>query len=296
MTDYILLVVAAGLFSLMFLFNRGYQRSRGTGFDSVLSFSMYSNFFSLIILLVLSAVGAFCAYRGIFADFKLEFSLFSLAVAVSGAAVNVGYAYFGIKALEIANLSLYSIFAMLGGMLLPSVCGIIFFAENMTLPKIACYLLIIASVFLTFEKGKTDRKAIFYYFGVFVLNGMSGVVSLIHQSNTARAVNSNSYMVLTAAICALVCFVCFLIRNKRFPTLKLKECKNIMGYAACTGLGNLFALIALLNLDASVQYPIITGGTMFFSTAVSLIIRERPTVRTLISAGVAAISTILMMF
>lgn len=296
MTDYILLIVSAALFSLMFLFNRGYQRSRGEGLDSVLSFSVYSNLFIVIILLILCLIGALSGWRGIFADFNLEFSVFSLLVSILGAAVGIGGAYFSIKALESANLSLYSIFAMLGGMLLPSVCGIAFYGEPLTLPKLACYLLIVVSVALTFEKGKQSKKAIFCYFGVFVLNGMSGVVAQIHQGTPGvTAVNSNSFMIIKGALTVAFCFIWFMIKYKGVPTLKLRECSGLTGYAACCGLGNLFVLIALLNLDASVQYPIITGGTMFFSTVVSLIIGEKPSARTLIAAVVAAASSVLMM-
>jgi hypothetical protein len=55
-------------------------------------------------------------------------------------------------------------------------------------------------------------------------------------------------------------------------------------------------LIALLNVDATVQFPIITGGTMFFSTVVSMIIGEKPGVKTIIASVIAAASTVLMMF
>jgi drug/metabolite transporter (DMT)-like permease len=80
------------------------------------------------------------------------------------------------------------------------------------------------------------------------------------------------------------------------PLLPIKEVGNLGCYAACSGIGNLLCLIALTSLDASVQYPIITGGVMVFSTVISIIRKEKPSARTLISAAIAFISTVLIMF
>lgn len=295
MTDYILLTISAMLFAFMFLFNRGYQRSRGTGFDVALTFAAYTCTGATLIMLILSLVGALTGWQAL-ADFGLEFSWFSMIVAIVGAAGSVGYSFFSIKALGSANLSLYSIFAMLGGMLLPSLTGVLFFEEKLTLPKIGCYILIVIAVSLTFEKGKQGKKALFYYFGVFVLNGMSGVISMIQQSNREAAVNSVSFMVMKSAACVVICVALFAMIYKKFPSLRLNECGNVSAYALCNGIGNLLLLIALLNVDATVQFPIITGGTMFFSTVVSMIIGEKPGVKTIIASVIAAASTVLMMF
>ena len=295
MIEYIFLAISAFLFALMFLFNKGFQKSRGSGFDTVLTFSAYTSFASMLLMLLLCLIGSLTGLSFL-SSFTLEFSWFSLLIAFWGAAGTVGYSFFAIKSLGIANLSLFSIFAMLGGMLLPSVTGILFFGEDLTLPKIGCYLLIIVAVSMTFDGGKQNKKALFYYFGVFVLNGMSGVVSTVHQRNTAMAVNSTSFMVLKGGVCAVICVIWFLIQFKRFPTMKIRECGNISAYALCNGMGNLLLLIALLTVDGSVQFPIITGGTMFFSTVVSMAIGEKPKVKTIIASLVAAASTVLMMF
>ena len=93
-----------------------------------------------------------------------------------------------------------------------------------------------------------------------------------------------------------ICLVYHLVKNKKFPVLPIKEVGNLGCYAACSGIGNLLCLIALKTLDASVQYPIITGGVMVFSTIISIIRKEKPSVRTLISTAIAFISTVLIMF
>ena len=62
-------------------------------------------------------------------------------------------AYACLKALATANLSVYSIFMMLGGMLLPFSFGILFLDEPLTAGKIACVIFILLSLLLTLEKG-----------------------------------------------------------------------------------------------------------------------------------------------
>jgi multidrug transporter EmrE-like cation transporter len=70
----------------------------------------------------------------------------------------------------------------------------------------------------------------------------------------------------------------------------------LSGYAVCNGIGNLFCQIALTTLPASVQYPIITGGVMVFSTLISLARQEPIGGKTYLAATLACLSTILILF
>ena len=296
--DYIFLVVAAALYSLMFLTNRGYQRSNGTGISAGLSFAMYTSMVGLPIFLVISAVGMISGWSPL-ADLKLEFSWFSLLMALLNSGVLIGYSIFSIKALAVANLSLFSIFAMLGGMLLPSLYGLIFSNEPVTAGKIACYVLIAVALFLTFEKGgKNSKKSMLYCFGVFVLNGLSGVVTSIHSEEIFSdiAVSSGSFMIMNRAGNIVVCLILLLAICKKIPKMKLSDLGNVAGNGACAGMGNLLQLMALATLDSSVLFPIVTGGTMLFSMLVSIMIKEKPSVKTIIASILAAASTVLMMF
>jgi hypothetical protein len=258
---------------------------------------MFTGITSVLIILTLSIVGTL-SKLSVLKGFALEFSWFSLALAVFSAAVNIGFSFFSIKALGVANLSLFSIFAMLGGMLLPSIYGLTFSNEPLTWGKIACYVLIVTALFLTFEKGEQKKKSLVYCFGVFVLNGMSGVITSIHQEEmfTDVAVSSGSYMIMSRSISALVCFVLFLLIFKKMPKLKRCDIGNIAGNAACGGIGNLLQLMALVTLASSVLFPIVTGGTMLFSMLVSILVKEKQNAKTVIASIIAAASTVFMMF
>ena len=297
--EYLLLLVADFLYSLMFLTNRGYQRKNGTGLKTALTFTFFTSNVSLLIFLILAAVGTISGLE-LLNEFTLEFSWVSVLFAFFSALVSIGYSFFSIKALGVANLSLFSIFAMLGGMLLPSIYGLIFSGEELTWGKAACYILIITALALTFEKGKQGKKALLYCFGVFVLNGMSGVVTSIHKEEIFKdsAVNSGSFMIMGRVISIILCFFLVLIVSKGIPKIRLRDVGNVSGNAACGGMGNLlqYMVLATFGLDSSILFPIVTGGTMLFSMIVSFVIGERPKVKTIIASSIAALSTVLMLF
>ena len=108
---------------------------------------------------------------------------------------------------------------------------------------------------------------------------MSGVLSKIHQSNALQATDSYSFMALANLGNVLLCLALLLAVCKTHPQLKGREPLFVSGYAVCCAIGNLFCLIALTVLPASVQYPIITGGVIVGATIVSLLKKERPSRR-----------------
>ncbi len=277
------LAVSALLFALQFLFNQQYQKISGDGTNSAVTLSLYLHGISFFLMFVLNG-------------FKLDFTWFSILMAALYAAVVLGYSFSSLKAFKTANLSVFSIFAMLGGMLLPLAYGVIFRNEGFPLTKIICVVLIGVATAMSFEKGKKTKGNLKYYLAVFVLNGLVGVISTIHQTKPELAVDSRSFMA-TVNICVVIaCVVYQLIVNKKITIVSPKEFGYLAGYAGCNGIGNLLCLIALTNLPASVQFPIVTGGTMFFSTAVSIIRKEKPSSRTVIASLIAFAATVLMMF
>ena len=66
------------------------------------------------------------------------------------------------------------------------------------------------------------------------------------------------------------------------------------GYSVLCSVGNLLLLLALLHLPASVQYPIVTGGVIVFSTAIALLRRERVTKKEILAAAIAFAASALM--
>lgn len=283
MKNYAFLVISAFLFAMQFLFNQRFRKNNGDGINSTVTFSMYTHGISFLIMLILN-------------KFHFEINWFSLLIGFIYAIVVLGYSYSGLKSFATANLSVFSIFAMLGGMLLPFAYGVLFCKEDFTLAKGICILLIGIATAMSFEKCGSKGNNLKYYLAVFICNGMVGVLSKMHQSNAELAVDSRSFMA-TANICVfLICLAYQLIKNKKVTLVPVKELANLSAYAFCSGIGNMLCLIALTVLPASVQFPITTGGVMVFSTLISIVRREKPSAKTIIAAAVAFISTVLIMF
>lgn len=280
---YLLLILAAFLFAVQFLFNQQYRRLKGEGLDATMTFSLYTSAISFVILFALGR-------------FQLHITWFSLLIAVLYAAVCLLSSYAGLKAFGTANLSVYSIFMMLGGMLLPFAYGILFANEALSFAKALSILLICAAVGCSFEKGAEGKNAYRFYAAIFILNGLVGVLSKIHLSVAALAVDSYSFMATIQLALLAMCLLYCLMTRQGIPKPSGKLYLCLSGYAVCNGIGNLFCQITLTSLPASVQYPIITGGVMVFSTLISLARREPIGGKTYLSAALACLSTILILF
>jgi multidrug transporter EmrE-like cation transporter len=69
------------------------------------------------------------------------------------------------------------------------------------------------------------------------------------------------------------------------------------GYGIVNGLGNLIALICLLKIEPSAQYPIITGGCIAFSMIFGVIFfKEKITKRKILSLVAILLGTAILLF
>lgn len=278
MIYYFMLVAAAVLFSFQFLFNQRFEKECGTSFASAIIFSLYTAIGGFVLLFAISGM-------------KMEFSWFSLMMAILSALVSLLYTIASLKALGAVNLSAYSVFAMLGGMLLPSLQGIIFFNEGITVKKLLCYFLMLAALLLLIDFKERSTKKI-YYFIVFVFNGLSGVISVIHQANET-AVDSLSFSMLIRLVTVIIVLPLYFIFVKTKRT-SWRSLTCSFAYAAFCSIGNLLVLISLKYLPAYVQYPIITGGVMIMSFIISALGKDNVKIKHVISTVIAFASTILI--
>lgn len=283
MIYYGLVVAAVVLFSLQFFFNQRFQKSYGTDLKASLVFSLYKSLVIIVIMLFISG-------------FRVTFSWFSLIMGAIYAASGILMSYYSLKAFAVANLSVYSVFSMLGGMILPFFLGVAFYDEPLTVFKVICCVLIVGAVLLNIRTGTQNKKAIFYYFAVFVMNGMAGVISKIHQSSAYPHTDSTGFMIWSSIVTVVICAVWLLVGYKKIPLVKGKDLWLVSGYGVFNGVGNLFLLIALGVLPASVQYPLVTGGVMVCSTVISVVRKENLTVKDYVATAVAFLASVLIVF
>lgn len=279
MMYFFLLIVATVLFSLQFLFNQKFEQECGSSLNASMIFSLYSAIGGFVILFVLNG-------------FSLSLSFFSLITAIVYSIIGIAYTIAGIKAFGEVNLSAYSVFSMLGGMLMPSLYGIIFCGEAITAGKILCAVCMTAALLLIIDFNKNAGKKI-YYISVFVLNGLVGVVSVIHQKN-AYAIDSFGFLMLARISTTIISLPFYFKMSKNARKTSLNAKIYSFGYAAFCGIGNLLVLIALKHLPASIQYPIITGGVMIMSLIISIVRKETVTRKNIVSTVIAFISTVLI--
>ena len=88
---YLLLVIAALLFSIQFMFNQKYQQSGG-GVDSSLLFQVNVGILIIIMMLMMN-------------QFRIRITVFSLVLAFVQGLVLISYLFFSMKAFKSANLT-----------------------------------------------------------------------------------------------------------------------------------------------------------------------------------------------
>ncbi|MBQ4580690.1 MAG: hypothetical protein IJA83_08510 [Clostridia bacterium] len=267
------------------MFNDVYQRGEGANVVTAMLFSGLTGIAG-IIMLVLTNGDAF------------QYSLFSMLLAFLSAAKNVLSAYLSIMVLSRANLSVYSLYSMLGGMLLPFGYAILFCGEPLTWQKCVCTVLVMGALLLGLrgkdsapEEKRQQGSPLPWYLGVFVMNGLSGVFSTIHQRAGEIAVSASAYSLMERVWGLLIVVVVLLVCRSRGQAIRLqKPLRSIgstVGFGVITTLANLILLIALLHVDASIQYPIVTGGVIVLSLMWDWILGKKPN---RYAVGAAAVS------
>ena len=273
---YGLIILSVVMFGGCFYLNDVYRRQRGSAVKVTLQFTVTSSLAGLAVLFIING-------------FRLEFTWFTLVMALLTALNGFGFTFCAFKALGSINLSLYSLFSMLGGMMLPFLQGILFYGEEITGAKSVCLVFICVALLLTVEKGEKKRGTI-YYIGIFILNGMSGVLSKIFASSAYPKTSVESYSVW-GALCSVVIgsllLLLFFRKKGDAPPMSLASTAVSAMGGITNRIANYVLVIALSHVDASVQYPMVTGGVMIVSTLICFFGENKPSRKELISVALA---------
>lgn len=278
---YGLLAVAAVLYGIQFLFNDFYEKQCGNRMASALILMAGANTIGFIFALAIN-------------HFKFDYTSFSLLLAFIYALFTLFLTLLGLKSLERINLSLYSVYMMIGGMTLPFVYGL-FCGESLTLGKILCFVFSAASVLTTIEKGNGNKGKTNWllYLSVFLLNGSYGILAKAFSDSTAQKVDENGFSVLCAAACALSAFVLLPFFWKSRPKFNRKAVVGMIGFGAVNRVAEWLLLVALAGgMPASAQFPFITGGTMIASTLLCFFTAKKPNIRNALAVAIAFVGVV----
>lgn len=300
--EYLLILLAVACFAAQFAFTKLYESAAGQTATA-----------SLVMLVSTSLVGSlifFCA-----GGFSVCFSPISTLWAAIFAVIMIPYYMIGIKVLSLGSLAIYSMFMMLGGMLVPFFYGILFLSEPITVGKAAGTVLLTVFIVLqaVWQKssdgekkgGKTKYLFFILCLVIFFINGMTGVIAKAH-SISVGAVDEASF---TATYCAMTAILSLLIllisclRSGREKAKVIKGALKIKPLAVMALLGavayggNFLQLLAADKVPASVQFPLVSGGVIVLSALVSaLFFKEKISKKEWISVAGAFVSTFLFAF
>ena len=285
---YIALIFLAALMStVQFLLNSKYQQNEGTSIIKSLKFSFVMSFYQVVLTFIVS--------KG-----EIEFSAFSLLMSTIDAALAIVFYYMSINALANTNLTVYSLFSMLGKMLPPSLFSIAFLGEDLTWQKAVCMALVVISLVIGNPKGKTvdkRNKAWIYYIAVFILSGFVGICEKFHQTSE-KAVDTNSFVLLVGAVMFITSGVILLIYKLRGESLKFVSPINSLScisvYAVICTVSSLVLLYAMIHVDASLQFPLLTGGTIVFSVIMDFVTGKKPKINSIIGASIALAGLVIL--
>lgn len=288
MGSYLLVLAATVLLAFEFALSKKYQTMEGAGMAAGLRFNLLTGLFTTVIF--------FCI-----AGFKPEFSVFSVTLAALAALCGTAYNVISFRILKAGGMALYSLFLMLGGMLLPYVYGVLFLDETISVLRVIGLVCIVAAVFCS---GKTKVRVPAWVYVccvvVFVLNGCVSILSKLHQIETVQPTISTAAFVMYGGMGrALFCGASLLAVGKKAekPASPLWKLLAVAaGAAAISGLSYLLQLTGARELPATVLYPMVTGGSIIFSALSGLVFfKEQLSKWQIISIALCFVGTLLFL-
>lgn len=287
MNSYMLIILADILLAVTFACQKKYQEKAGLSVKASLVYTILSGFFSAMIFLVINR-------------FNVRVTLFSIIMAVVVSVVITIYVFIGFRIMKTGSLSIYTLFLMSGGMIVPYIYGVLFLNEELSFARILGLMLImVAIVVANFSRDKFDVKQLALCVGVFLLNGAVGVITKTHQISDA-SVTACDFVFLVFLSKIVVSILALFFKKGRSSTKINVPIKSVILIifvsAVADGISYMLQLVGAVNLPATVLYPLITGGTIILSSLVDFIIyKERLSLRQCIGTGIAFLGTLMFL-
>lgn len=291
MQNYLLVIFATVLLAVDFALQKLYQQKRGTGARAGLAFN--------------ALIGLVTAIFFVFVNgFKIEFSLYAVIMASCMSIFLLSYTILGFKVLREGNMAFYTMFLMTGGMVVPYVWGLIFLNEPLNeLRLVGLFVIIVAIVLSNYNVAKSSPKMIALCIVIFFLNGGSSVVSKLCQTPSAYGVvEPKDFVFWTGVTRFLLCSVTLLVSRRKESSENEEgvDFKKVIPIIVCSavvsGVSYMFQLIGAANLPATVLYPIVSGGSIIFSTLAGMLcFKEKPNVYQKIGVALCFLGTCLFL-
>lgn len=314
---YAMLIGASFLFGSQFMVTKAFEKNYGKTVRASLSFSLLYSLFAGVIFFIIKMVSSGTVFN---------LNPFSLCMAFGLSLVNILSSAIGIKTLALGDIAVYSLFLMLGGMIVPFFAGIVFLKESVSVCNLIGVAIMIIALCLPVFFGKKNKNAgeaqtdcdtkkktsVFFYVlcvFLFILNGLSSTLSKFNSVREGAALGAEFtfYTYGIQFVISLAAFALTTALGKSDKTQNEEKQPGILfrpvaigcgaAFGAVNGTAFLMSSVAAEHVVAVAQYPLITGATILFSSLLAfLFYREKPTALQLVQIVISLAATILFMF
>lgn len=314
---YAMLIGASFLFGSQFMVTKAFEKNYGKTVRASLSFSLLYSLFAGVIFFIIKLVSSGTVFN---------LNPFSLCMAFGLSLVNILSSTIGIKTLALGDIAVYSLFLMLGGMIVPFFAGIVFLKESVSVCNLIGVAIMIIALCLPVFFGKKNKNAgeaqtdgdtkkktsVFFYVlcvFLFILNGLSSTLSKFNSVREGAALGAEFtfYTYGIQFVISLAAFALTTALGKSDKTQSEEKQPCILfrpvaigcgaAFGAVNGTAFLMSSVAAEHVVAVAQYPLITGATILFSSLLAfLFYREKPTALQLVQIVISLAATILFMF
>lgn len=314
---YAMLIGASFLFGSQFMVTKAFEKNYGKTVRASLSFSLLYSLFAGVIFFIIKLISSGTVFN---------LNPFSLCMAFGLSLVNILSSAIGIKTLALGDIAVYSLFLMLGGMIVPFFAGIVFLKESVSVCNLIGVAIMIIALCLPVFFGKKNKNAgeaqtdgdtkkktsVFFYVlcvFLFILNGLSSTLSKFNSVREGAALGAE-FTFYTYGIQFVISLAAFALTTalgksdktqseEKQPVILFRPVAIGCGaaFGAVNGTAFLMSSVAAEHVVAVAQYPLITGATILFSSLLAfLFYREKPTALQLVQIVISLAATILFMF
>lgn len=314
---YAMLIGASLLFGSQFMVTKAFEKNYGKTVRASLSFSLLYSLFAGVIFFIIKLISSGTVFN---------LNPFSLCMAFGLSLVNILSSAIGIKTLALGDIAVYSLFLMLGGMIVPFFAGIVFLKESVSVCNLIGVAIMIIALCLPVFFGKQNKNAgetqtdgdtkkktsVFFYVlcvFLFILNGLSSTLSKFNSVREGAALGAEFtfYTYGIQFVISLAALALTTASGKSDKTQNEEKQPGILfrpvaigcgaAFGAVNGTAFLMSSVAAEHVVAVAQYPLITGATILFSSLLAfLFYREKPTALQLVQIVISLAATILFMF
>jgi len=195
---YAMLIGASFLFGSQFMVTKAFEKNYGKTVRTSLSFSLLYSLFAGVIFLIIKLISSGTTFN---------LNTFSLCMAFGLSLVNILSSAIGIKTLALGDIAVYSLFLMLGGMIVPFFAGVVFLKESVSVCNLIGVAIMIFALCLPVFFGKKNKNdgepqtdgdtkkktSVFFYVlcvFLFILNGLSSTLSKFNSVREGAALGA----------------------------------------------------------------------------------------------------------